>query len=1591
VTTSVDPQILAAIERADEGWLSANVDGTGCPPAVLARLVRHDDVRLRMLGLRWLADRVAVGQVRDLDELSRLLPEYLDGPPEIALAAAGLYQRLWPYVADGSWPRWRSADLPAVVRIAWLRAEIITMPGCLPREPAGEQLYQAVAGLRFADAHDPERLLGELADSGDPVLRAAALRLCQEGLYAALLAPARARDHLVRLLATAAPDVAAGALTELAKPWAALDPFPPERLRRFVVAAVAASSSAVTSEGSAPAVVAAALTAAARYGLRDMLLDAVADHGLAPRLRQHALELLGDLLDRDHIREVTKLAAEDPLLFGRPAVACLLALHRRGLFPAGEEAGAVIALALADHTIPPPDVATILFTARRETLAALLAADLDDPTWPRRLALLVALAEQGTPELAIGAAVAGLLPTATAPEPFLDAIRALRYADAEAAVIAALPRAPAAAIRALEAIGGSQTVAALEQALDGSVAPYLRPVRHRALELCWQLIEEPARRHALLRRLDPGELPARIAADLGRPDERELAVRRAGLKPDRPVEAVVRLARDGDAGTVPAIADVLGRVVAELAIAWQARTSASGERAAGTALDLYGVLADRRGLEPGGPPPAEREPVVPQDAVEAIHDLGRRLHRRGRIRPVHLLDVPTGKAAGDALVAGVALDLLDRPGLSPTEQAILLELLSRAPYAGTRARVHRLLRHRDPHVRKHVIALLARDGHGAKALSATLTPLTGARDVQTVRQALLALGQVGARWASQAIAACLDHPTMNVKKTAAEALRGAGTPAAVPQLLAWLGRHDNPGLRKALVQALRAVLADATAATVLAAAERVETDRTRELLLEALDGDLPTHSVAALVDQGSPVGPALLALVAAGRVALRSGTVDELAARMAAHGVTLPAEGPKAGHRPDPDLVSLVTDGWHARTAGRVAARYDREPGHLPADHLSALRKLLPNWLRLAGTDPAARRPTLRLVLRCCPAPWSADECASFAHSLPVLVAGASDLARDDRDGVIAIIEDVAPRLSAPAAFGLVTQLRGLPPVPAGDRSFLTLLRRCGAVLTRPDVEQALACARLAADPWRAEVDVLREAFTAPQPEPDPQRDPDPDLARKSELDLAGEPERDLAGEPEPASARAWRDSLDAAAREPGAVATLRGEVAPELPSRARLDALIDSYPAAHPDNRGALLSWMMALQPVDAPQWTISEQARRTGPPPRAPRDTDLDQPRSAALRQRLLALLTAPTASQRQRAAEALRGWPEPEIRGRLLGAYLRGDVNPTLTADLARTLAAMDPAELRGDQLTDTGQERAARLAAYLDPTELEPLIPALLHWWEHGVPATRSAAERALRWTPADTLAAALGERLDAGAWGFLHLLGGGPLLRTPALTETCRRLYAEGLDDLADRLTLVPGPLSRTGTVEDAVRADTGVLAALRERPAAPPAAPPATRRELIELARRGDAVQIRAALSLHAEAADNGPAGDGPADGALTDLLDHLLHHPEPRIRLHAHRVSRRLLDRPTYLRHTEILLGDPRPEILRAAIRTVSYAAWLPAIPAVVGLLQHPDPGVRRTASAGLVQFGAPAVPAVTHAAGRARPDKRRIYTDLLTRLSHR
>ncbi|MFF2644050.1 HEAT repeat domain-containing protein [Streptomyces niveus] len=1444
--TPTDEVLHHALRRGDVRRAAELLDPTDRAPDVIERLLRHEDARVRSLGLTLLGERLAHDEPA---VLAALLPTALSAAgdwavAEDALALAELYARLGPhlpkpYAVAGHPPPWRTAALPVRVQIAWLRAEIANDPTTVRREPASELLHQAVRETGVAHTALPNQLVAELADSGDQVLVDESLRLAREGLHAGVLTAGLVRAHLSRLLdldadgeATAGTVVAA--LAELAEPWATLEPLPAGRLSAHLTAAAVAVR---------PEVADAALGTLARHGHSGVLRQAVDDPDLPPRLRRRALELLGSLATRHDIGELIAVAARDPLLFGEPAVACLRGLHRRGHFVTGADVPAVVALVLADHAIAPRDVATVLFTCRQDMLRLLTDAPADDPSWPRRLALLVALAGQGTGdagELPVGDAITRALAATSAPRPFLDALRALRYTPAEEAVLAHLATEPTTALDTLEAIGGRPTVEALRDGLgltspdsESVIAPHLRAVRHRAVELLWQLTDDTAERRALLARLDPTDLPARITADLGGPDESELALLGARVDRGEPVTALCGLAAHGGVGTLPVIAGLLLDVVAELALVERQLT----ERPAVVQSDGSAVTG---------------EPVVPSEVLAAVRDMGRRLHERRRIRPPCLLDAPDADAAGDALAATMVLDLLDRPEPTDGERAIFLELLTRIPYPHIRPRVHRLLRHRDPHVRKHVIALLAKDtdGDDAQALSASLITLTTADDIQTVRQALLALGHARARWAAGAVAACLDHPNMNIKKTAAGVLAHAGTAVAVPQLLNWLGRHDNPGFRTALVEALRAILGPAHEATVRAALDRADEPRARELL------------------------GACLAVRPPARDATRA------------------------------DIDALETGGWRPAVALRIAGRPE-----LPTRQaLYGLRSTRADWLALAASLPDAMSDTrvrlVRVATRMPQARLSGSERRTYARYLPVLLNCLADKAGSGEDGrdLVSALEEVAPTLSTPDKRAVIAAVRTLPgtaPAPT-----LTLLRSCDAVLVRADLDQALAAAATA----RAEGAVLREAFGIPD----------------------------------------------------GAIA------APDSHnSRERLAALADEYPAADPTTRSALLDRMIALQPLDVPPWTLGESASDTSAtrtPGRTVRADDLDQPRSAALRARLLDMLDAPDPDRRRTAALALRTWPDPDIRSAVLRAYLSGRVDVDVPADAVRAgaLAVLESGDFRYDRL--------ARVALSLGPVALEPLVPLLLEGWQEASHIVLPV----LRAVPADTLAAHLGDRLAAGAWGFLDLLAGRPLLRTPALTEIRRRLRAEGQDRVADSLVLVDGPLRDPAPTPP----HTGTWVRLAESAASHDGP---SRKDLLRLARTGNPDQIRRALTRLTE----------ERDPELPTLIGELLHHPRPGVRLHAHRTSRELFDRETYLHHTSTLLNDPQPDVVRSAVRTLTHAGWEPAVPAIVALLDHSHPVVRGAVADGLLHLGRRAVPALRYTADHARPDKRSVYTSVLDRIT--
>ncbi|MFI8369365.1 hypothetical protein [Streptomyces sp. NPDC085466] len=234
----------------------------------------------------------------------------------------------------------------------------------------------------------------------------------------------------------------------------------------------------------------------------------------------------------------------------------------------------------------------------------------------------------------------------------------------------------------------------------------------------------------------------------------------------------------------------------------------------------------------------------------------------------------------------------------------------------------------------------------------------------------------------------------------------------------------------------------------------------------------------------------------------------------------------------------------------------------------------------------------------------------ALARHATVLLDGLAEAEGEARDGLIGLLETVADRPTVGER--VVRAVRALPARRPGSRSVLPLLRAAGAVLVRADLDRVLPATALDPDPKRAGTALLRETFG-----------------------IAG-----------PAVPSAWQRELAAATGDVRALAAHRSRGAAPG-SRELLAALADVHADAPPDVQAALVDWMTDLQPLGAPPWTLAEDARAGAAAPRAVHPADLDQPRSAAQRERLLALLASGTPRQRNTAADALLSWPEPEAR--------------------------------------------------------------------------------------------------------------------------------------------------------------------------------------------------------------------------------------------------------------------------------------------------------------------------------------------------------
>jgi HEAT repeat protein len=121
---------------------------------------------------------------------------------------------------------------------------------------------------------------------------------------------------------------------------------------------------------------------------------------------------------------------------------------------------------------------------------------------------------------------------------------------------------------------------------------------------------------------------------------------------------------------------------------------------------------------------------------------------------------------------------------------------------------------------------------------------------------------------------------------------------------------------------------------------------------------------------------------------------------------------------------------------------------------------------------------------------------------------------------------------------------------------------------------------------------------------------------------------------------------------------------------------------------------------------------------------------------------------------------------------------------------------------------------------------------------------------------------------------------------------------------------------------------------------------------------------------------------------ALTDILERSMGHTSARVRMHAHRLLRTHAERSRYLAATRPLLRDGDAATVRSAIRVLAFGGDVDSVAEIADLLSHSQAIVRDAARDGLIHLGAEAAALLTKAMGRARPDRRGAYAEVLERI---
>jgi hypothetical protein len=1330
--------------------------------------------------------------------------------------------------------------LPPVLHVAWWRVRLSTS-----EEPAEFAAIDDALLLRILtdwphgliDAAAPNQLLDRMTRAADPRLRAMALEQLAAALKHVAITPEQACACLLQLARDTEPALRRAAFEALRQ--------------RSGYRLTPAERRALITDGLEDARLdESCMRLAVTLDERELLMEFAFDEQREPSRRADALARLGELAQDGDLEPVLGFMQIDPLLYGQSVRVFILSAHQRGVFIHDAEIPALLDAYDRKNRWTGDELVRVAYVARRAMLAELARLPADDPRWIRRAAILAASVDteahvviatqlRATTDLRIAAA---LLDAAGRSPDFCD----------EEALLTWLPKLPEPVIAALYAKGTERSVAPLRELVLDRRCP--ADLRTSAMRTLWALCTD---RRALLR-----ELSQRIGPSAaGLLDSTRLSARdgtaaqilvELGSDHDiEPLAALKLLCEAGKPELLPEITRLFRIVYSECV---------------NTAL--AGDFTIKRTQLP------ELEQLIFRYGRHLIAD-GRRVRR-------WIEDSPE---TGDALVLDLAIDWLDEDPPAPICVALLETIARKQPTGAALRKIQRHWRRGEVEVKRAALeAILASesDEHG---LTLSIGRLATAKDAKIVRQALLGIGILGARWAEPLVLLGLARPKMLIKIQAAATLAAIGSSRCIPALVHWLGIHDNSEFRRELLRALRAVAGDGSLAILVEALAVAEDRRERELLREATKGLLTMRAAVRLARSPHAAHRELIEQALAGKLELADGEPEDLAAALHRHKLW------PSTRKTDP-LERLRLEGFSPAAALAVL---ERRSELWERDLLGLVRRGFAEWLQWISGDQAPPEPSrlevLELLLKVCAAEHGIHIPALLEHVERTRASIRPEL-------VVAFLEQrlAAPERSIALRARAIALLRQLPSSPeVGGLRRHELLGKLGAVHSRADLVRCLADCRIGPNLARESEALLTRALAIPVAQADERERLDANTF--AELERLREDAKNWYRMDE-RSAERWLDrQLETRPLDlPGI---------PPWPWQA--------YVSKRPDFVPESLAELHALLQI----------LEGNGPPTRRSRES-------------------------REDAAGWIMVWPETQFIAdswaRVLALYLADEID--LAEGALASLAAT---------LTRWPAGPWAKLEPIFDALDVHQrrqFLPSWVASWERAEPD----AETLLRALDQELLIPVVRARAERGDFVMLRLLRPTESI---ALRELVEFVGARAPEEIAHLITATKPAHDPAKIVDPIGGKQFDELVAL--------------------ISERSTEVGL-AVRAVHRLVEFGAKAGD-----ALVSLT----RDRRPRVRSAAFRELRSVVSHERRLAAAvEMLEIETRRDVIISLLDTITHGHYEPGFPRVLEYLTDRDDKLRDAAEHAVLSWGPEAETLLRRAARKARPDRRRVYEELLAKL---